>query len=146
MYANPHLAHHPLRLIAWLFIFFSGTALAVPEIEHWTTSKGGRVYYVKTEGLPLVDVRMVFDAGSARDGSLFGLASLTSGMLDSGALDWDADAIAQRLADLGFVPGESVRLTAAGPVGHDPLLVQIGFTRFALRRAEADRVLVEINA
>lgn len=56
------------------------------------------------------------------------------------------DAIAQRLADLGFVPGESVRLTATGPVGDDPLLVQIGFTRFALRRSEADRVLVEINA
>ena len=56
------------------------------------------------------------------------------------------DAIARRLADLGFVPGESVRLTAAGPVGHDPLLVQIGFTRFALRRSEAARVLVEINA
>ena len=56
------------------------------------------------------------------------------------------DAIAQRLADLGFVPGESVRLTASGPVGSDPLLVQIGFTRFALRRSEADRVLVEINA
>ena len=55
------------------------------------------------------------------------------------------DAIAQRLADLGFVPGESVRLTATGPVD-DPLLVQIGFTRFALRRSEADRVLVEINA
>ena len=56
------------------------------------------------------------------------------------------DAIAQRLADLGFVPGESVRLTATGPVGADPLLVQIGFTRFALRRTEAQRVLVEINA
>lgn len=56
------------------------------------------------------------------------------------------DAIAQRLADLGFVPGESVRLTAIGPVGNDPLLVQIGFTRFALRRSEADRVLVEVNA
>ena len=54
------------------------------------------------------------------------------------------DAIAQRLADLGFVPGESVRLTATGPVGQDPLLIQIGFTRFALRRAEAARVTVEM--
>jgi len=59
---------------------------------------------------------------------------------------YDHDAIAQRLADLGFVPGESVRITAFGPVGQDPLLVQIGFTRFALRRSEAHRVLVEINA
>lgn len=56
------------------------------------------------------------------------------------------DTIAQRLEDLGFVPGESVRVTATGPVGSDPLLVQIGFTRFALRRSEADRVRVEINA
>lgn len=50
------------------------------------------------------------------------------------------DAIAQRLRDLGFVAGEPVRLIARGPLGADPLLVQIGYTRFALRRAEAARV------
>ena len=52
------------------------------------------------------------------------------------------DLIAHRLADLGFVPGETVRLTATGPVGADPLLVQVGFTRFALRRSEAARIIV----
>ena len=52
------------------------------------------------------------------------------------------DAIAQRLRDLGFVAGEPVRLTARGPLGADPVLVQIGYTRFALRRAEAARVRV----
>lgn len=55
----------------------------------------------------------------------------------------DPDPIARRLAELGFVPGESVRLVAAGPFGADPLLVQVGFTRFALRRSEAARVRVE---
>lgn len=55
----------------------------------------------------------------------------------------DPDPIARRLAELGFVPGESVRLVAAGPFGADPLLVQVGFTRFALRRSEAARVSVE---
>lgn len=55
----------------------------------------------------------------------------------------DPDPIARRLAELGFVPGESVRLIAAGPFGADPLLVQVGFTRFALRRSEAARVTVE---
>ncbi|MEZ0601209.1 ferrous iron transport protein A [Paraburkholderia sp. IW21] len=54
----------------------------------------------------------------------------------------DADAIAQRLRDLGFVPGEPVRIVASGPWGADPILVQIGSTRFALRRAEANRVSV----
>ena len=80
-------------------------AWAVPDIQHWTTSRGGRVYFVPTEGLPLVDIRIVFDAGSARDGDRYGLASLTSGMLDTGAGDWDADAIAQRLERVGALLG-----------------------------------------
>ena len=50
------------------------------------------------------------------------------------------DAIARRLRELGFIAGERVEIVAAGPFGAEPLLVQIGFTRFALRRAEADRV------
>ena len=54
------------------------------------------------------------------------------------------DAIAQRLGDIGFVPGETVRITATGPVGADPMLVQVGFTRFALRRTEAARVIVSL--
>ncbi|MGH8491844.1 MAG: FeoA family protein [Moraxellaceae bacterium] len=54
-----------------------------------------------------------------------------------------ADPIARRLAELGFVPGETVRVTAFGPFGADPLLVQVGFTRFALRRSEAARVTVD---
>ena len=53
------------------------------------------------------------------------------------------DPVARRLRELGFVPGAPVRVVAKGPVGADPLLIQIGFTRFALRCAEAARVLVE---
>ncbi len=55
----------------------------------------------------------------------------------------EADSIAGRLRDLGFVAGEVVRIVARGPIGADPLLIQIGFTRFALRRTEAARVLVK---
>ena len=56
------------------------------------------------------------------------------------------DAIAQRLLDLGFVFGESVRCISLAPFGGDPLLVQIGYTRFALRKAEASRVQIEMTA
>lgn len=56
------------------------------------------------------------------------------------------DSIATRLRDLGFVPGEPVRVVARGLIGADPLVVQIGFTRFALRRAEAARVIVQAAA
>ena len=57
-----------------------------------------------------------------------------------------ADGIARRLRELGFVSGESVRVVAFGPVAADPILVQIGFTRFALRRSEAARVRLRGSA
>lgn len=52
------------------------------------------------------------------------------------------DTIARRLRDLGFVAGEPVSVIAHGPLGGEPMVVQIGFTRFALRRAEAARVML----
>jgi ferrous iron transport protein A len=52
------------------------------------------------------------------------------------------DTIARRLRELGFVAGERVEVVATGPFGAEPLLVQIGFTRFALRRSEAARVVL----
>lgn len=56
------------------------------------------------------------------------------------------DAIARRLRELGFVAGEEVTVLATGPVGREPLLVQVGYTRFALRRSEAARVRVRAEA
>jgi ferrous iron transport protein A len=71
-----------------------------------------------------------------------GVSAVVQQVDDNGA----DDAIAQRLRDLGFVAGEPVRLVARGPLGAEPLLVQIGYTRFALRRAEAARVRVALAA
>ena len=56
------------------------------------------------------------------------------------------DPIARRLRELGFVAGEPVQVVAQGPFGAEPLLVQVGYTRFALRRAEAARVRVSASA
>ena len=53
------------------------------------------------------------------------------------------DVIARRLRELGFVAGEEVRIVARGPLGAEPLLVQVGFTRFALRRSEAARIRIQ---
>ena len=54
------------------------------------------------------------------------------------------DPIARRLRELGFVAGEEVEVVASGPLGAEPLLVQVGFTRFALRRSEAGRVHLKL--
>ena len=55
------------------------------------------------------------------------------------------DSISRRLRELGFVSGERVEVMAAGPFSAEPLLVQVGFTRFALRRSEAARVTVAVD-
>ena len=68
------------------------------------------------------------------------LARRTPAIVDTVEERMPNDPIARRLRELGFVAGEEVLVVAAGPFGAEPLLVQVGFTRFALRRAEAARV------
>lgn len=48
-----------------------------------------------------------------------------------------------RLMEIGFLPGEPVRVVAAGVPGGDPIAVRIGQATFALRRHEA--ALVEVR-
>lgn len=48
-----------------------------------------------------------------------------------------------RLAEIGFLPGERVMVMARGRPGDDPLVVRVGLSTFALRRAEAACVHVD---
>lgn len=43
----------------------------------------------------------------------------------------------RQLEELGFIPGERVTIMASGWPGGDPLVVRVGLSTFALRRAEA---------
>ncbi|MCQ8116161.1 M16 family metallopeptidase [Methylomonas rosea] len=89
------------NFIGLALLLLSQTVWSAAKIENWQTPQGSRVYYVRTAGLPMVDVRVVFDAGSARDDAQFGVAALTSALLDSGAGDLSADDIAQRFESVG---------------------------------------------
>ncbi len=79
--------------------------LANPDIQHWETKNGARVYYVEAAELPMVDIRVVFDAGSARDHGRGGLAVMTNAMIGEGAgqgeTSLDTDAIAERFDSVG---------------------------------------------
>ena len=88
-------------LVAGLTLIPAAATLATPEIQTWETANGARVLFVAAPELPMVDVRVVFDAGSARDGATPGLAAFVAEMLTQGAGDWDADTIARRLEDVG---------------------------------------------
>lgn len=96
------------RIVGILLLLVSQASLATAKIEHWTTAQGSRVFFVQADALPMVDIQVVFDAGSARDGQKFGLASLTSALLDTGAGVWNADQIAQRFENVGANFGTSV--------------------------------------
>lgn len=51
-------------------------------------------------------------------------------------------AVQMRLRELGFVPGEELRVVAESFPGRDPIAVRLGSTTFALRRFEAAMVTV----
>ncbi|WP_287697368.1 FeoA family protein [Accumulibacter sp.] len=68
------------------------------------------------------------------------------GTVSSGPVAAAGGAVEQetalRLFEIGFIDGERVRVVARGYPGGEPLAVRVGDTMFALRRFEAERVLV----
>ncbi len=75
----------------------------VVAIDHWKLDNGTRVYLVSSHELPMVDIKVLFDAGSARDGQLYGLAALTNSMLDEGTAKLNTDQIAEQFDNVGAI-------------------------------------------
>lgn len=81
---------------------WSSIAYAVLPIEHWTTSRGTRVYFVRADTIPMLDLSIDFDAGGRHDPpGKAGLASMTAGLLARGVEGFDEAALAERFADIG---------------------------------------------
>jgi zinc protease len=147
------------KLIGFTLLIFSQLCFATAKIEHWQTSQGSRVYFVQADALPMADIQVVFDAGSARDGQQFGLSALTSGLLDTGAGQWNADQIALRFESVGANFGTSVSSdmatlslrTLTDPVLFDKALetMHVILTKPLFKRAdflrEKNRTLAAIN-
>ena len=75
------------------------------DIQEWHTGNGIRVLYVFAPELPMLDLQVIFDAGSVRDGNKPGVASLTNGLLSHGAKLGNeilsVDDIAERFDSIG---------------------------------------------
>ncbi len=106
-----------VRLSGFLLLLscyvFSPYVQAVPNIQTWQSEKGANVYFVEAKELPIVDVQIIFDAGSARNGEKAGLAGLTSSLLDEGAGGLTADQISQGFDNLGANYGASAGYDSA---------------------------------
>ena len=95
-------------LIGSSMILSAQNAKATPKIQHWKNDHGSAVYFVAAPELPMVDIRITFDAGSARDRDLPGLALMTNGLLAEGAAELSADDIAERFENIGANFGNNV--------------------------------------
>ncbi|MFK5894006.1 MAG: pitrilysin family protein [Pseudomonadota bacterium] len=118
-----------LIIIAILLVIFSVPAFAKPlvadtviiksnakigslDLIRWTTDNGMQVLFAKSRQLPIVDLRLVFDAGGARDMDptnpemqLPGLAKLTNGLIYEGSKGFSAQQIAETFEGMGVQYG-----------------------------------------
>ncbi|MFT4562187.1 MAG: zinc protease [Gammaproteobacteria bacterium] len=90
-------------------LLFSQIASAIPDIQHWVTDNGARVYFVPAPEIPMVDVRFVFSAGSARDESKSGLAQLVGQLISEGAGELNANVFSEQLAQTGAMLSTGAR-------------------------------------
>lgn len=95
------IKHCILSVCFVLMPVIASNAHASPEIQSWTTQQGVKVLFVENNTLPMVDVRIVFDAAGSRDGALPGLAKLTNGLLAEGAAGKDAQQLAESFESVG---------------------------------------------
>jgi zinc protease len=93
----------PVSRACWLLAFVVAAPAGVARIaiEHWRTATGVAVYFIAAPQLPIVDIRLVFDAGSARDGATPGIARLTGSVLNEGTTKRSAQELHEQLASLG---------------------------------------------
>jgi zinc protease len=97
--------------IIMLFTFVVSSALAAAKpiinIQHWKTKTGVNVYFVSAPEIPMLDVNVIFRAGSAYDGKNYGIASFANSMIDEGTRHYDANQIATAFDNVGAVFGAS---------------------------------------
>ncbi len=71
------------------------------RVQQWLTPEGLRVLYWPNDQIPLLDARLIFDAGAARDADLPGLASAVSSLMDEGTQQLTAQQVAERFERVG---------------------------------------------
>jgi zinc protease len=89
-------------LLGAALLTLSAAAHATLPIESWKTPSGAKVMFMRTEALPMLDVRVDFPAGARADTKgKEGLASMVSDLIGRGAEGMDENQIADAFADTG---------------------------------------------
>jgi zinc protease len=103
------------KFIVLAFCLVAPMAHAALDVQQWRTANGARVYLVANHDLPMLDVSVSFEAGSARDSAATaGLSGMTHSLMRLGAGGMNEQQIAERLADVGAVLAQSQDADRAG--------------------------------
>ena len=86
--------------------------------------------------------------GLALDPGFVSLAALPPGssgrVVSVGSPASALSPLERRLLEFGFVNGERVEILAEARPGRDPFVVRVGHTTLALRRREAESIVIEL--
>lgn len=83
------------------------------EVQAWQTSHGTQVRFVEARQLPMIDLIVLFNAGTSVDAEHSGLAALTMYMLDEGTERLNAEQFAEQTERLGAILSTQIRLEHA---------------------------------
>ena len=77
-------------------------------VSDYTTKNGVKVLFVKSANIPMIDIKITFNAGADQDGSLKGLSMLTHNLLDEGTKKMNSEDIASVFESTGAIFNTSV--------------------------------------
>jgi ferrous iron transport protein A len=112
---------------------------------HWRRPKRDKsVTLAEDLGLAIVPagVRRLSEAGRGERGVVIAV----SPQAVVGASPFERDELERRLLEIGFVEGARVEILHEGFIRRDPIAVRLDDMRVALRRREAQGVLIRLDA
>lgn len=94
--------------MGFVFVVMVKPVLASVDVQQWQAANGAKVIYVHAPQLPMLDIQVSFDAGSARDGKTWGVASMMTTLLGLKTKHHGEEVLSDKINDLGANIGGSV--------------------------------------
>ncbi|MBP9722407.1 MAG: insulinase family protein [Gammaproteobacteria bacterium] len=88
--------------------FYSQIPSSNLKITNWQTKNKINVYFVRATELPMIDIELMFKAGSVYEPQKPGVAALTNAMLIEGTKNHSAEEISETLESIGANYGSEV--------------------------------------
>ena len=90
-----------MRLALFILFLLYSCFVSSLEIKSWKTGQGSVVMFYNTPEIPMADIRLVFSAGSTRDGKKYGLSRMANKLLLEGSGDLNSKQFKDKLSETG---------------------------------------------